>query len=57
MKDGKSILLHFAERAEKNGKIDIAISLYEDAKKLGSIEAEYRLGILFLDKDFLVNEI
>lgn len=52
MKDGKSILLHFAERAEKNGKIDIAISLYEDAEKLGSIEAEYRLGILFLDKDF-----
>ncbi len=50
--EGKSILLYYAEQAESDNKIDIAISLYEDAVKLGSIEADYKLGCLLLEKDF-----
>lgn len=50
--DGKSLLLHFASLAEKEGKINTAVSLYEDAEKLGSVEATYRLGRLFIGNDF-----
>ena len=50
--DGKLILLHYGRIAEKDGNIEVAVSLYEDAEKLGSMEAVYRLGLIFLGQDF-----
>ena len=52
MVNGISILNHYAQKAEKENKIEYAISLYEDAEKLGSAEASYRLGLILVDKDF-----
>lgn len=50
--DGKLILLHYGRLAEKDGNIEVAVSLYEDAEKLGSMEAVYRLGLIFWGQDY-----
>ena len=49
---GEAILLFYAKQAEDERKTNIAISLYEDADKLGSVEAAYRLGLLLIDTDY-----
>lgn len=49
---GEAILLYYAKQAEDERKTNIAISLYEDADKLGSVEAAYRLGLLLIDTDY-----
>ena len=38
--------------AEQNNNIELAVKLYEDAAKLGSHEAEYKLGLLLIKSDF-----
>jgi hypothetical protein len=50
--DGKSLLLYYAKLAHQNSNLNLEFSLYEDAEKLGSIEAAYWLGLSYINRDY-----